>query len=202
MILARTGSAVILLLLAAPVVPAGAAATGGAVFIKGGAIRLDSDEQLFPTSTRSAATVRLDDTSFRTIGIGWEIRLPRGWAIGMEYLNYENKFAPLTSPAASGAAKTTVAMVSPKKYFLDNGLFHPYVGGGVGIGAVTYNNQRNGGLSDNSHLGLVLHALLGAELRVDHMSFFLEAKTMSFPSRILGYDASATSVLFGMGYHW
>lgn len=201
MIRARTGSAVALLFLAILAVPAGAA-TGGAVFIKGGAIRLDSDEQLFPTSTRSATTVRLDDTSFRTIGIGWEVRLPRGWAIGMEYLSYENKFAPFASPAASGIAKTTVAMVSPKKYFLDGGIFLPYVGGGVGLGSVGYNNQRNGGQTDYSHLGLVLHALLGVELRIDHMSFMLEAKTMSFPARLLGYDASATAVLFGMGYHW
>ena len=202
MILARTASAMVLLLLAILAAPANAANTGGAVFIKGGAIRLDSDEQLFPTSTRTSTTVHLEDTSFSTIGIGWEIRFRRGWAVGMEYLRYEHRFAPFAAPAASGKAKTTVAMVSPKKYFFDSHNFRPYVGGGIGIGSVSYNNQRNGGLIDNSHLGLVLHALLGVELRVDRMSFLLEAKTMAFPSRNLGYDASATGVLLGMGYHW
>lgn len=202
MILSRTGSTVVLLLLAILAVPAGAANTGGAVTIKGGAIRLDHDVQVFPASPSTSTTVHLDDTSFSTIGIGWEIRFRRGWAVGMEYLRYEHQFAPLAAPAASGKAKTTVAMVSPKKYFLDSGIFHPYVGGGIGIGSVDYNNQRNGGRSNYSHLGLVLHALLGVELRIDRMSILLEAKAMSFPSRNLGYDASATGVLLGMGYHW
>lgn len=202
MILARTASAIVLLLLATLAAPANAANTGGAVTIKGGAIRLDHDNQVFPASTGASTAVHLEDTSFRTIGIGWEVRFRRGWAVGMEYLRYEHQFAPLATPAAGGMAKTTVAMVSPKKYFLDNGNWHPYVGGGIGIGSVGYNNRSNGGLNNDSHVGLVLHALLGVELRIDRMSFLLEAKTMSFPSRNLGYDASATGVLFGMGYHW
>lgn len=202
MINTRTGSAAVLLFLTALAVPADAATTGGAVFIKSGAIRLTHDEQVFPTSTYIPATVDLDITSFRTIGIGWEVRLPRGWAVGVEYLRYEHKFAPLASPVASGKAKTTVAMVTPKKYFLNSGIFHPYVGAGIGLGDTEYSNERSGGQIDYYHFGLVFHALLGVELRVDNMSIMLEAKSMSFPARNLGYDASATGVLFGMGYHW
>jgi hypothetical protein len=195
-------AATLLILAVLAVLPGTAAAVGGAFFIKGGAMRLEHTEQVFKTTTYNLANVNLDDVSNRTIGIGWEIRFRHGWAVGTEYLRYDHRFTPSAPPAARGKALTAVGMVTAKKYFFGSGGFHPYVGGGLGIGGADISNHSSGGLINYVNSSFVLHAVLGIELRVDHLSFMLEAKTLAFEHRNLGYDASATGVLAGMGFNW
>lgn len=175
---------------------------GGAFFIKGGVMRTNHPTQLFPTETDSAASISLDDFSNGTAGFGWELRLPHGWAVGTEFLQYSYRFIPIASPAARGKTRTNAFLVSGKKYFFDTGKFRPYVGAGIGFGDSDFSNRDGGGLIDDFQTSLFGHAMLGVELRVDNLNFMLEAKTLDFESRNLGYDASSTGVLAGMGINW
>ena len=180
----------------------GSAVAGGAGYFNGGAMNLEKDEQRFRTNTTGTDDVTLDDISRQSLGLGWEIRFRHGWAVGIEYLCYVHRFTSSATPAARGEAVTDAGLVTAKKYFLDNGKFHPYVGGGFGFGDSDVYNTRSGGLVDELDSSPILHAVLGMELRVDYLSFMLEARTLAFESRHLGFEASATGVLLGVGYIW
>ena len=211
MVLARTSFGAALLFLATLAGPPGAAAAGGivdggAIYIKGGAMRLQHDTQVFDeTPLATLITVNLEDTSSRTINVGWEIRFRHGWAVGTEYLGYRHQFTPPASPTAQGFATTKALMVSGRKYFFDSGNFRPYVGGGIGIGETDINNKRNAGTVDLSDISLFLHVVLGIEARFNNMSIMLEARHLASGrdnSFDVEYDPSATGVLLGMGFNW
>ena len=172
----------------------GTAAAGGAFYIKGAAMRLQDDGQVIDTLPRN-----LDDTSYKSIGIGWEARKKNGLAFCIEYLNYHNEF----TPPENGEATTHVLQFGAKKYFIDGGVFHPYLGAGVGPGRTNI-NYTSGGISfSEEDFAIVLHAALGMELRFDNLSFMLEAKHIYFD--VSGgdqYDPTATGLLVGMGFNW
>jgi outer membrane protein W len=190
---ACTRSAAALLLSAALVMLPGTAAAGGAFFIKGGAMRLQDDTQMIDLQQRS-----LDDTSYSTLAFSWEVRKRNGVALGMEFLTYRNEFTP---PAAQpGEAKAIALQFVGKKYFIDSGVFHPYVGGGIGAGRT---NVSYGSYSDEE-FALVLQVLLGFELRFDNLSFVLEGKHLYHDIEGGGneYNPTATGVFAGMGINW
>jgi len=183
---------------------AAASGVGGAIFVKGGAMRLQDSGQAIETPAFIPVNVNFDDGSNKTTGIGWEIRLRKGWAVGTEYLHYENRFTQTSLPSARGIAKTDAFMVSAKKYFFDSGSLHPYIGGGFGIGFSDISNNRSGG-QINDYIGhFLLHAMFGIELRVDHLSILLEAKTLYLDdqSSHATYNPNASGVLLGVGFNW
>jgi len=189
-------TAATLLFSATLVILPGTAAAGGAFFIKGGVMRLQDNGQVIDTLQRN-----LDETSNKTIGIGWEARKKNGLAFSIEYLNYRNEFTPPTSPS-SGEARTDVLQFSGKKYFIDGGIFHPYIGAGIGPG-LTHVSYTSGGISfTEDDFAVVLHAALGMELRFDNLSFMLEAKHIYFNVDSNQYDPTATGVLAGVGFNW
>jgi hypothetical protein len=190
-------SAATLLLSAALVILPGTAAAGGALFIKGGAFRLQDDGQMIDLQQRN-----LDDTSHSTLAFSWEVRKKSGVALGMEFLSYRNDFTP---PAAlPGEAKTVALQFVGKKYFIDGGVFHPYVGGGIGAGRtnVSYNNL--GVEFSDEEYTLAMQFLLGFELRFDNLSFVLEGKHLYHDIESGGneYDPTATGIFAGMGINW
>lgn len=190
---ACTRSAAALLLSAALVMLPGTAAAGGAFFIKGGAMRLQDDTQMIDLQQRS-----LDDTSYSTLAFSWEVRKRNGVALGMEFLTYRNEFTP---PAAQpGEAKAIALQFVGKKYFIDSGVFHPYVGGGIGASRT---NVSYGSYSDEE-FALALQVLLGFELRFDNLSFVLEGKHLYHDIEGGGneYNPTATGVFAGMGINW
>lgn len=174
----------------------GTAAAGGAFYIKGGAMRLQNDGQVIDAQLRN-----FDDTSNKSIGMGWEARKKNGLAFSIEYLNYRNEFTPPASPS-NGEARTDVLQFGGKKYFIDGGIFHPYFGAGIGPGRTNV-SYTNGGISiTEEDFALVLHAALGMELRFDNLSFMLEAKHNYFNVGSNQYDPTATGVLAGVGFNW
>lgn len=193
-----------LLLAVAIALPSSAFAAGGAIFIKGGSMFLQDDNQLFDTPTHVPVNVGLNNSSYKAIDVSWEIRFGRGWAVGTEYLGYDHRFTPSATPAARGVALTDAFMVSAKKYFLDSGKFHPYVGAGFGLGLTDISNNRNGGTINDLNASAFVHAMLGVELRVDNLSFLLEAKTLYFDNSTVDveYDPTASGIFLGAGFNW
>jgi opacity protein-like surface antigen len=189
-------TAATLLFSAALCMLSGTAAADGAFFIKGGVMRLQDDGQVINLTPRS-----LDDTSYSTLAFNWEVRKRNGVALGMEFLTYRNEFTP---PAAQpGEAKTIALQFVGKKYFIDGGAFHPYVGGGIGAGRtnVSYNNGTS---YSDEEFTLALQFLLGFELRFDNLSFVLEGKHLYHDIEGGGneYNPTATGVFAGMGLNW
>ena len=182
-----------LLLSAVLVMLPGTAAAGEALFIKGGAMRLQDDGQMIDLQPRN-----LDDTSYSTLAFSWEVRKNNGVALGMEFLTYRNEFTPPT--VQPGEAKTIALQFVGKKYFIDSGVFHPYVGGGVGVGRT---NVTYAGFSDEEFT-LAIQVLLGLEFRFDNLSFVIEGKQLYHDIEGGGneYNPTATGVFAGMGINW
>lgn len=181
----------------------GAAQAAGAIFIKGGAMRLVGNDQTFEAPLHVPYRVNLDDVSQKALNIGWEKRFRHGLAVGTEYLGYQNKFTS-SAPAATGKAITHAFTAVAKKYFFDGGRFHPYVGGGIGTGITDVKNTYSGGSIDDTNISLLLHAVIGMELRVDNLSLVLEARHMNFDVADVDveYDPTATGMFLGVGLNW
>jgi len=186
-------SASALLLVATLVMLPGTATAGGALFLKGGAMRLQDDGQILDLQPRN-----LDEASHSTLAFSWEVRKKNGVALGMEFLTYRNEFTPATSQP--GEAKTIAMQFVGKKYFIDGGVFHPYVGGGIGGGRT---NVSYGAFSDEEFT-LAMQVLLGIELRFDNLSFVMEGKHLYHDIEGGGneYNPTATGLFAGMGINW
>ncbi len=198
------GATTLLMAAILAVFPGRAAAleTGGAVYIKSGAVQLLDNTQVFD-GMGLPVNVDINTRSAKTLNIGWELRLPRGWAVGTEYLGYHNRFTPQGSNRF-GTAETDAFMVTGKKYFAVSGAFHPYLGGGIGTGFTHVANTRTGGSVDNSDFAILLHALLGVELRIEDLSVLLEARSLFYtvdPEKA-DLDPGAASLLLGFGFNW
>lgn len=173
------------------------AQAGGAFLMKGGVMRLSDNTQYVDFESRN-----LDDTSNRTLAVNVEGRARNGMAFGAEYLTYRNEFTSAT--AQSGEAKTQTMQFLAKKYFIDGGPVHPYVGVGVGFGRTNFNYISSGISYSDNDITLAIQALLGLELRFDNLSFLAEVKHLYHDVASSGneYDPTATGLFVGMGFNW
>lgn len=171
---------------------------GGAFLVKGGILRLADDRQVLDLQSRE-----LDENSNATLAFNVEARKRNGVGLGFEYLSYRHDFS---SPAAeSGEARTQVAQFLGKKYFIDGGPVHPYIGFGVGAGKTNVAYVRsNGTRFSDEEFTLALQALLGLELRFDNISVVAEVKHLYHDIEGGGneYDPTATGLFVGMGFNW
>jgi opacity protein-like surface antigen len=201
-------TAALAILVALVLLPSTAAAVGGAVFVKGGAMRLQDDTQIFDSQGHIPVNVNLNGVSYFTIDFGGEIRFRNGWAVGIEYLGYDNRFTTTSSPAPRGKASTAAVMLTAKKYFFDSGVVHPYVGVGPGFAHTTIRNTNlsssTGELINDINFSVLLHAVLGLELRIDHLSLMLEVRHVNTGDKDFSveYESTATGVLLGVGFNW
>ena len=182
-----------LLVLGLAMLPALAQA-GGSVLVKGGIMNLADDSQ-----TIDAVPLSFDANSSRAFAFNVEGRKHNGVALGGEYLSYHHEFS--TPTAQTGTAETQVVQFLAKKYFIENGPLHPYVGMGVGAGH-TY--AHSAALVSDINFTLAFQALLGLELRFDNLSFLAEVKHLYHDIQGSGnsYNPTATGVFVGMGFNW
>lgn len=173
------------------------AQAGGAFLMKGGSMRLVDNTQTFDFGSRI-----LDDTSNRTLAINVEGRARNGMAFGAEYLTYSHDFT--STPAQAGDAKTQTMQFLAKKYFIDGGPVHPYVGVGIGVGRTNINYAGTGSFFSDNNFAFALQALIGLELRFDNLSFLAEVKHMYHDVSSSGneYDPTATGLFIGAGFNW
>ncbi len=173
------------------------AQAGGAFLMKGGAMRLSDNTQVLDLALRN-----LDDTSNGTLALNLEGRKRNGVAFGVEYLTYRHDFTPPTAEA--GEAKTQSLQFLAKKYFIDAGPVHPYVGAGVGVGRTNVTHTTAGIPFSDEEFTLAIQALLGLELRFDNLSFLAEVKHLYHDIESGGneYDPTATGLFVGIGFNW
>ena len=167
---------------------------GGAVLIKGGVLRL-TDE----TQTVDFVPLNFDDQSQRGFAFNVEGRKRNGVALGAEYVSYHHEFT--TPSTQTGTAETKVVNFLAKKYFIENGPVHPYLGMGIGVGH-TYLHSAS--IVSDTEFTFSLQALLGLELRFDSLSFLAEVKHLYHDIESGGneYNPTATGVFIGMGFNW
>ena len=170
---------------------------GGAFLVKGGTMRLSDDSQTLDSQSRY-----LDDASNRTLAFNVEGRVQNGMAFGAEYLTYSHDFTSAT--AQTGDVKTQTLQFLAKKYFIQGGPVHPYVGVGVGIGRTNINYSGTASSFADYDVALAIQALVGLELRFDNLSFLAEVKHLYHDVESGGneYDPTATGLFLGMGFNW
>lgn len=171
------------------------AQAGGAFLMKGGSMRLSDNTQTFDSDSRY-----LDDTSNSTFAINVEGRVQNGMAFGAEYLAYSHDFTSTT--AQTGEVKTQTLQFLAKKYFIQGGPAHPYVG--VGVGRTNINYSGTASSFADYDFALAIQALVGLELRFDNLSFLAEVKHLYHDVDSGGneYDPTATGLFLGMGFNW
>lgn len=173
------------------------AQAGGAFLVKGGTMRLSDDRQTLDLANRE-----LEENSNGTIAFNIEARKRNGVALGFEYINYRHDFT--SALGESGEARTQTAQFVGKKYFIQGGPVHPYLGIGIGAGKTNVDYSGVGPTFSDQEFTLALQALLGLELRFDNLSFLAEVKHMYHDIESGGneYDPTATGLFVGMGFNW
>ena len=168
---------------------------GGAVLMKGGSMSLRDDRQ-----TVDFTQLSFDGNSSRAFAFNVEGRKRNGVALGGEYISYHHDFS--TPTAQTGTAETQLVQFLAKKYFIQGGPLHPYLGVGLGLGH-TYINSGTAFVSD-IEFTLAIQALVGIELRFDNLSFLAEVKHLYHDIESGGneYNPTATGFFVGMGFNW
>ncbi len=174
----------------------GIASAGGAFLAKGGLVRLADDTQSLDASQMRT----FDETSQSTMGLSIEARKHNGVTFGAEFLTFRHDFTP---PVADpGEGRVWVLQFMGKKYFLDQGPVHPFIGAGLGPARVRYSYNNAGSRYSDDDIVLTLNATIGLEFRFDNLSFMLEARNMYFDAENGKYDPSGVAVLAGFGFNW
>lgn len=171
------------------------AQAGGALLVKGGTMRLADD-----TQTVDATQISLDEISRGAFAVNVEGRKRNGIALGGEYLTYRHDFSYPVSQ--SGEARTQMLQFLAKKYFIQDGPLHPYLGIGLGLGFTDVSS--NSGVVSDLGLGFAMQVLLGLEVRFDNLSFLAEVKHLYYDIDGGGndYNPTAIGVFAGMGFNW
>lgn len=174
----------------------GLATAGGAFLLKGGTMRLTDD-----TQTLGLVPSTLDETG-SVLAINLEGRNRNGVAFGGEYIVYRHDFSSATT--TTGETRTQTLQFLGKKYFIDGGPVHPYVGVGIGVGLTHVTHTAAGVSFSDEEFTLAMQALAGIELRFDNLSFLAEVKHLYHDIESGGneYNPTATGLFVGMGFNW
>jgi len=140
-----------------------------AIIAKTGAFKLASTSQdiggLTSTYEKNAKPVFIFEA---------ELRHQDGFAVGTELFYYKNN---VTAPGTTATGTQTVfaGMLNGKYYFGgDTGVFHPFLGGGVGFTAAKFGGDLQGKSGGPGFQGM-----LGLDLRFSSVGLYLEYKYLS-----------------------
>lgn len=168
------------------------AMAGNAITMKLGQVKLWDDTQLLGAQERV-----FDDSSGRTFGLAWEHRSRSGVGLGVEYITYRHDYTPSTRNM--GEAKTQMILFSARKYFIDSGVFHPFLGMGMGLG----HTSVTGGPNLSPEVDFQAQVNTGIEFRFDNIGFLVEVKGLYNDSKGPSnnrYDPSGTGIFGGMSF--
>jgi outer membrane protein with beta-barrel domain len=140
-----------------------------AVIAKTGAFKLTTTSQ-----TIGGLTTAYDKNSKPVAALEAEMRHLDGFAIGAEVLYYKNDITISGTPFTG--QQSVVSTTVNAKYYLggDTGVFHPFVGAGVGFAGANFGGDLQGKSSGPSFQGM-----LGVDLRFSSVGLYLEYKYVS-----------------------
>jgi len=140
-----------------------------AVIAKTGAFKLSSASQSLGGLASS-----YDKSSKPVAGFEAEFRHVDGFAVGAEVFYYKND---ITAPGTTlQGTQTVVSTTLNGKYYFggESGMFHPFVGAGVGLSGAKFGGDLQGKASGTSVQGM-----LGLDLRFNSVGLYLEYKYLS-----------------------
>ena len=140
-----------------------------AVIAKTGAFKLSTTSQ-----TIGGLLTAYDKNSKPVAAFETELRHAGGFAVGLEALYYKNDH---TAPGTTLTGDQTVlsTTLNGKYYFGgDSGVFHPYLGAGVGIAVAKFGGDLTGKSSGPAYQGMA-----GLDLRYESVGLYLEYKYLS-----------------------
>jgi len=167
-----------------------ATAADFALILKSGTVQLADATQKLDDEFRT-----FDESSAKTLAIGWEVRNARNVGLGVEYITFEHDFTSLSS---DGYTKTQLYLFNARKYFSVGKIVRPF--GGIGLGWGYTKFGRDGDVDRD--LNYVLQIAAGVELQLAaEFGIFLEGK--GFASGTDGereneFDFSGPSLMAGV----
>jgi hypothetical protein len=140
-----------------------------AVIPKTGVFKLATTSQ-----TLGGLASTYDKSSKPVAGFEAEFRHVDGFALGAELFYYKND---ITAPGTTfSGQQTVIATTLTGKYYFggDSGVFHPFLGGGVGFSAAKFGGDLQGKSG-----GPAFQGMLGMDLRFSSVGLYLEYKYLS-----------------------
>lgn len=161
-----------------------------ALILKSGTVQLADDTQKLDDEVRT-----FDESSAKTLALGWEVRNARNVGLGMEYITFEHDFTSLSS---NGYTKTQLYLFSARKYFSVGKIVRPF--GGIGLGWGYTKFGRDGDVDRD--LNYVLQIAAGVELQLaEEFGIFIEGKGLASGTdgeRENEFDFSGPSLMAGV----
>ncbi len=158
--------------------------------LKSGTVQLADDTQKLDNEIRT-----FDQSSVKTLAVGWEIRNARDVGLGMEYITFEHDFS---SPSSDGYTKTQLYLFSARKYFSMGEIVRPF--GGIGLGWGYSKFSRDGDVDRD--LNYVLQIAAGVEFQLaEEFGIFIEGKGLASGTdgdRENEFDFSGPSLMAGV----
>jgi len=167
-----------------------------AVIVKTGSVSLTNRNQSIQTTSGASVPTEFDSKASGPFGLEGEWRLDDGYALGVEYLRYSNDL----TASGSGSTSTmdvTGLMFNGKKYFAPGGIYHPYLGAGVGAARANFSGAALSGDTSN----YALQAMGGLEMRWERFGVYTELKVFSAKTKDDAgntIDASSRGVFVGV----
>jgi len=150
-----------------------------ALIIKTGKFKLSHDTQTLDGLPRS-----IDDDAKNVLGLAWEERAGDGLAQGFEFARYTNHWT-------DGEITSRLFMFTLKKY-QDRGLYHPYLGAGIGL---VHANMSGGGINFRPSIGLAFQVVGGVEFRWEGVGLYTELKGLyAEPGNFVGDDINVSGL--------
>jgi len=160
------------------------------LILKSGTVKLTDDTQKLDDEVRT-----FDESSAKTLAIGWEVRNARNVGLGVEYITFEHDFTSLSS---DGYTKTQLDLVNARKYFSVGKIVRPV--GGIGLGWGYTKFGRDGDVDRD--LNYVLQIAAGVELQLaEEFGIFIEGKGLASGTdgeRENEFDFSGPSLMAGV----
>jgi hypothetical protein len=158
-----------------------------ALILKAGKFKLSHDSQTLDGLPRS-----FDDAK-NVLGLVWEDRAGDGLAQGVEFARYTNRWH---LPSEDGDITARLLMFTLKRY-QDHGLYHPYLGAGIGI---AHANSSGGGINFSPSIGLALQVVGGVELRWEGVGLYTELKALyAEPGDFVGDNVNVSGLGLAVG---
>ena len=167
---------------------------GLALIIKTGSIKLSSRSQSLQTTSGTVPT-EFDGKASSPLGLEGEWRINNGFALGIEYIRYSNSLTA-TGTGLTSSMDVTGVLFNGKKYFAPGGIYHPYLGVGVGAASANFSGSAiTGNTADYA-----IQAMGGLEMRWKQFGVYTELKAFSAKTKDSAgnkVDAGSRGLLVG-----